>query len=74
MIIGYQGEIGCYSYNSIKKYLKHESKAFKTFEEIFISLDKGEIDYGYIPIENTIGGRLYDNDKLIKKYKVKILL
>ena len=73
MIIGYQGEIGCYSYNSIKKFFRYIPKAFKTFEEVFIALDEGEIDYGFIPIENTIGGKLYDNNKLIKKYKVEII-
>ena len=72
MIIGYQGEIGCYSYNSIKKFFRYIPKAFKTFEEVFIALDEGDIDYGYIPIENTIGGRLHENDELIKKYKVKV--
>jgi prephenate dehydratase len=73
MIIGYQGEIGCYSYNSIKKFFRYIPKAFKTFEEVFIALDEGKIDYGFIPIENTIGGKLYDNDKLIKKYKVEVI-
>ena len=73
MIVGYQGEMGCYSYNSIKKYLKYVPKAFKTFEEVFIALNNGDIDYGYIPIENTIGGRLHENDKLIQKYNVKII-
>ena len=73
MIIGYQGELGCYSYNSIKKYFKYIPKSFKTFEEIFIALNNKEIDYGYIPINNTIGGRLHENDKLISKYNVKII-
>ena len=44
MIVGYQGEMGCYSYNSIKKYLKYVPKAFKTFEEVFIALNNGVYD------------------------------
>jgi len=73
MIIGYQGELGCYSYNSIKKYFKYIPKAFKTFKDIFIALNNKEIDYGYIPINNTLGGRLHENDKLIIEYNIKII-
>ena len=42
MIIGYQGELGCYSYNSIKKYFKYVPKAFKTFEQVFIALNNNQ--------------------------------
>jgi len=71
MIIGYQGEIGSYSYNSLKKFLKNKYKKlipYKSFEEIFISLKESKITHAYIPIENTIGGKLNENITFMKEY------
>lgn len=71
MIIGYQGEIGCYSYNSIKNNLNNYNslKKYNTFREIFIDLHKSKnITHAYIPIENTIGGKLYENEKMINEF------
>ena len=76
MIIGYQGEIGSYSHNSLKKFFKNEYQkliSYKSFEEIFIALKDVEITHGYIPIENTIGGKLHDNIRFIKEYNTNII-
>ena len=84
MIIGYQGEIGCYTYASIKKFLYNKYNKlvnFISFEDIFNALKNNKITHGFIPIENTIGGKINENELLLKnnnniniieKYKFKI--
>ena len=84
MIIGYQGEIGCYTHTSIKKFLYNKYNKlvnFFSFEDIFNALKNNEITHGYIPIENTIGGKINENELLLRnnnniniidKYKFKI--
>ena len=76
MIIGYQGEEGSYSYNSLRKFLKNKYEkiiGYHSFKEIFIALKNKEITHGYIPIENTIGGKINENINYIKEYKIDIL-
>ena len=55
--IGYQGEAGANSHIACNLYDNNSSSiALKTFDEVFISLEKNEIDLAMIPIENTIAG------------------
>ena len=51
--IGYQGEAGANSHIACNLYDSNSSSiALKTFDEVFISLEKNEIDLAMIPIEN----------------------
>ncbi len=75
MRIGFQGKKNCYSYQVIESYLninKTETIGFKTFENVFESISKNEIDYAVLPIENSIGGCIFVNYDLFNKYDIKI--
>ena len=45
----------------------------KTFRDIFINLKNGDIEYGLIPIENSLGGSLHINYDLLSEYGFKIV-
>jgi prephenate dehydratase len=66
MIIGYQGIVGCDSYNVIKKYFNNYTlKNYLTVEDLFVS----NIDYIILPIRNSITGDIKENMDLVNKYK-----
>ena len=75
MRIGFQGKKNCYSFQVIESYLnisKIETIGFKTFENVFESINRNEIDYAVLPIENSIGGCIFVNYDLFNKYDIKI--
>ena len=41
---------------------------YKDFEDVYVALENGEIDYGVLPIENSLTGSINDNYDLIRKY------
>lgn len=66
MIIGYQGIVGCDSYNVIKKYFNNYTlKNYLTVEDLFVS----NIDYIILPIRNSITGDIKENMDLVNNYK-----
>ena len=72
--IGYQGEAGANSHIACNIYDNDASPiALKTFDEVFISLEKKEIDLAMIPIENTIAGRVSDIHRLMPTSNVNII-
>ncbi|MBD3203161.1 prephenate dehydratase [Candidatus Woesearchaeota archaeon] len=72
--IGYQGAHGCYSEAAILLNIKDvEPLGFKTFEEIFENVKNDEIEYGFIPIENSTTGSVLVNYDLLLKHDVKII-
>ena len=72
--IGYQGEAGANSHIACNLYDNNSSSiALKTFDEVFISLEKNEIDLAMIPIENTIAGRVSDIHRLMPTSNVNII-
>lgn len=73
-LIAFQGERGAYSEQAAKNIFPNcEVKACYTFEDVFNLVNSGEIKYGVIPIENSLGGRVTDIHKLIPLYDLKII-
>jgi exosome complex component RRP43 len=68
--VGYQGEVGSYSEGAIYKYLGNDIQAIscKKFEDVFKSILDGKVDYGLLPIENSLGGSIHANYDLMLKY------
>lgn len=59
MKIGYLGPEGTFSEEALLWFasgLNHESVAYLTVYDIFQAVEKGEIDKGFVPIENSIEG------------------
>lgn len=73
-IIAYQG---CEGANSnlacVKFYPQYSAKAYDTFFEVFEAVEKNEVDYGMIPLENSYAGRVSEIHDLLQKYQVSIV-
>lgn len=69
--IGYQGNIGCNSYRLIKTYFPDNSFLINYYEleDLFIALEKKELDYIVLPVRNSITGKIEKHTSLIDKYQ-----
>ncbi len=74
-IVGYQGIEGAFSQSALENFFGEGTKniGYKDFEDVYIALEKGEIDYGILPIENSLTGSINDNYDLIRKYNFHIV-
>lgn len=68
--IGFQGVPGSFSEQALFEYFgSHIStRSVKEFEDIFIELKRGTIDFGVLPIENSSTGGISDVYDLLNKY------
>jgi prephenate dehydratase len=71
LIIAYQGEPGAYS--EIAALRIGEPKPFESFEEVFAAVERREVDYAVIPIENSLGGSIHQNYDLLLQHPVNIV-
>lgn len=75
MKIGFQGLKGAYSQGAIYSYfgINTETIGYESFYEVFRALENQEIDYGVVPIENSIGGSVAENYDLLLKEDVYVV-
>lgn len=73
--VGFQGVKGAFSEEALYNYFGEDvnTHAVKNFEDICINLDKGLIDYGVLPIENSSTGAISDVYDLINEYDCYII-
>jgi prephenate dehydratase len=73
--VAFQGERGAFSEQAGIAFFgeKMEPVAFNTFEDVFKSVKKGFVDFGVIPIENSLYGSIHQNYDLLQKYNVFIV-
>lgn len=73
--IGFFGGVGSYTELAMKDFFgsKTEGKAFPTFQSICKAIEKGEIDYGVLPIENSATGSISDIYELLSEHNIFIL-
>lgn len=74
--VGYQGESGAYSEKAILQVYKEKEVyqiPFRTFYDVVDALKKNEIDYGLLPIDNTIVGNITHTYDLVLENKLTIL-
>jgi len=77
--IGFQGKRGAFSHRACLVFVQESSVAhevefvsLKSFEEVFNSVDAGEIDFGAIPLENSTVGSILGNYDFLWKLNVAI--
>lgn len=72
--IGYFGIPGSFTYKSAVKYFGNDYLyvSTSTFREIFSKLNDDAIDFGVIPIENTLAGSIYENYDLLDEFNFSI--
>ncbi|MBV6450351.1 MAG: P-protein [Anaerolineales bacterium] len=74
MRVAFQGEPGAYSEQALIEYFGAvETKPCASFDAVFDSVAAGECDAGMIPIENSIAGRIHQNDDLLARHTLKVV-
>lgn len=73
--IAFQGERGAFSEIASKKMFGEKIKTSPSFsfEEVFIKVKTGAVDYGVIPIENTLYGSVFETYDLLLNYSLSIV-
>ncbi len=57
--IAFQGAVGANSHLACQKYYaNHEAIAYASFSDVFAAVEKGEVEKGMIPLENSYAGRV----------------
>lgn len=74
MKIAFQGELGAYSEMAVYSYFGQDAevKPCKSFDEVFESVKTGTVDYGVVPIENSIEGSVNRTYDLFLEYDLKV--
>lgn len=74
-IIGFQGVSGSFSEEALIDYFGEntKSRSYETFEDVFKGIDKGEIKYGILPVENSCTGGISEVHDLLIKYNFHIV-
>ncbi len=72
--IAFQGELGAYSEMAVYSFFGEsvEVKPCKSFDEVFESVKTGTVDYGVVPIENSIEGSVNRTYDLFLEYDLKV--
>ena len=75
LTVGFYGVTGSFSEEALKEYFgdKVETKELSEFEDIFLDLRYGKINYGVIPIENSSTGAISEVYDLLNKYNFYII-
>jgi chorismate mutase/prephenate dehydratase len=69
--VGYQGVSGSYSALAATHLMATRStqgsdlQGFQLFQEVVEAVQSGAVDYGFLPIENSIGGAIADVNRLL---------
>eukprot|EP00656_Telonema_subtile_P013870 TRINITY_DN17055_c0_g1_i1.p1 TRINITY_DN17055_c0_g1~~TRINITY_DN17055_c0_g1_i1.p1 ORF type:complete len:307 (+),score=86.90 TRINITY_DN17055_c0_g1_i1:37-957(+) len=73
--VGYQGVPGAYSEAACKQMLGANANpiGYPSFESVFQAVEKGEVDYALLPIENSLGGSIHANFDLMLRYNLHIV-
>ncbi len=74
MQVAFQGEIGAYSESAVYSYFNSsvQVKPCKTLSDVFKIVENGEVDYGVVPIENSIEGSVNQTYDLFLKHDLKV--
>jgi prephenate dehydratase len=75
MKIGFQGHKGAYSELALREYFGNDSKSFgfDISESVLENLVNGQLDIGFLPIENSIVGNVAVNLDLLNQHETYII-
>ena len=72
--VGLAGTTGAYAEKAAKKiFAKMQPTFFAHFADVFEAVDKGQVKYGVLPIENSTAGSVNEVYDLLKEYDIKIV-
>jgi prephenate dehydratase len=73
MKVAFQGELGAYGEDAVLACFEGaESLPCDSFEEVFGAAASGKVDFGAVPIENSIAGSVHENYDLLHRYELHI--
>ncbi len=74
MRIAYQGEPGAFSEAASRQVAPEATLVpCRSFEEVFAGVEAGSMDFGVLPIENSIGGSIHRNFDLLLEHQLPIV-
>ncbi len=73
--VAFQGEPGAYSEAAVLEYFDHNVEAIgkSRFEYVFEAVENEEVDFGFIPIENSLAGSIHRNYDLLREHELFII-
>ncbi|MEM3640616.1 MAG: prephenate dehydratase [Candidatus Bathyarchaeia archaeon] len=74
MRVAFQGEIGAYSESAVYAYFGPSAKVkpCRYLSDVFRSVEKGEADFGVVPVENSIEGSVTQTYDLFLTHDLKV--
>ncbi len=71
----YIGEKGSYSHKACLSYFGDDASflSMNNFSDIFESVENKEVDYGMVPVENSLSGSIHENFDLLQEHDLKII-
>ena len=69
-IVAFQGERGAFSELATRRFFSEDVKVLPShsFKDAFDAISSGKAEFGVIPVENALGGTVYDPRDLIKTH------
>lgn len=69
------GENGAHSHKASLSYFGDEvtSVPMKSFRDIFNAVESGSVEYGVVPVENSLSGSIHENFDLLQEYDLHII-
>jgi len=69
------GEMGTFSHKACTQYFgtKVAAVPVPSFREIFEAVKAGEVDFGVVPLENSLTGSIHENYDLLLEYDLRIV-
>ncbi|MGB5823014.1 MAG: prephenate dehydratase [Proteocatella sp.] len=68
--IGFQGILGSFSEEALFNYFGESANThdYRQFEDVFVAISEGKVDYGILPVENSSTGSVNEVYDLLRKY------
>ena len=69
--VAFQGERGAYSEIALKRYFQNATvtpQANRSFRGVFEAVLDGSVDYGIVPVENSLAGSVHENYDLLLQF------
>ncbi len=74
MKVAFQGELGAYSEEAVLALFPDADVCPRvSFDEVFASVESEQVDFGVIPIENSLFGSVHANYDLLRRHDLQII-
>ena len=73
--VAFQGVPGSFSYEALHKFFNKDPQAVavESFEGVFQKVERGQVDFGILPIDNSSTGGIHEVYDLLKAYELYIV-